>query len=90
MIYYKYDEENIFVEAVHEEYIERDEEGALILDNLTDVRPPDGLFKAKYINGEWVETGTPPEPGPLLPPTMEERVDAIEQAIIELAGEIYG
>jgi len=62
MIYYKYNDEMYYIEAQHIDSIKRDEEGNLILDNLTDIRPPDGLYRAKFTGTEWVETGEPSVP----------------------------
>jgi hypothetical protein len=61
MIYFKYDNNGFFVEAIHENYIERDLDGQLILDNITDIPLPNGLYKGRFVNTEWIETGGAPQ-----------------------------
>lgn len=49
---YRYDENKLYIEPV----ILGDKEP--IPADCTDIQPPDGLYKAKFINGEWTESET--------------------------------
>lgn len=57
--------------------------------NSTDIAPTDGLYKAQFDGEKWIETITETELSELnkietLLQTNEERIDALEGAIIEL------
>lgn len=55
--------------------------------------PRDIVFIRPRWDGEkWVEGGEPSEPEPKSPllPSIEQRIAAVEAALIEMAGEIYG
>jgi hypothetical protein len=79
--YYRYDEDFYFVG------MELEDGGEF----TTDIRPPDGLYKARFVDGEWVETGEPPTITDAdLTPTFEERLKACEEAIMYIAEELHG
>jgi len=103
--FYKYDENGIFTEPViftvtvsknpdGEEFTKITDISGNLLDklpdNVTNIKPPDGLWKAKFTGDEWIETGELPEAAPAesVKPTIEQRLEACEAAIIELAGEL--
>jgi len=52
--YYRYDENWYYVEPVIAYYEES------LPDGITDIRPPDGLYRAQFNGNEWIETGGPP------------------------------
>lgn len=57
--------------------------------NSTDIAPPNGLYKAQFDGEQWIETITEKELSELtkietLLPTNEERIDALEGAMIEI------
>ncbi|MCL2636976.1 MAG: hypothetical protein FWD48_01265 [Oscillospiraceae bacterium] len=80
--YYKYDKNNnnLYIEPVIDDYNKDNP----MPDDVTDVRPDDGLYEARYIVEErrWIETGAPPEvvfeP---LEPTILERLEACEATL---------
>lgn len=50
---YKIDDDGFFEEIRH---VEENEEGVLDVDyNYTEVKPENGFYKPKFVNGEWVE-----------------------------------
>ena len=44
---------------------------------------PDGFYHPKWDGSKWVEGGVAPEPTPQ-PPTAEERLEALESAMLEM------
>jgi len=51
---------------------------------VTDVRPPDGLYRAKWTGTEWVETGEPPEyEPPVSEPTAMDYIADIYAKLVE-------
>ncbi|WP_047477084.1 hypothetical protein [Bacillus siamensis] len=77
---YQYDENFIYVDAGEIEW----EEGMDIPEGYTDVRPPDGLFKAKFdpenqvwkesASEEYIESLQPPPPEPSETEILAEKV----------------
>lgn len=59
-----------------------------IPDGFVDGIMPDGLFKAKWTGSEWVEDMPPEQIDELKnrpqPPSEQERIEALEQALIDL------
>jgi hypothetical protein len=61
MQYYKFDKNGYYIEPVIADY------GNVtnpMPDDVTEVRPPDGLYRAKWTGTEWVETSPMPEHDP--------------------------
>ena len=84
--YFRFDENGYFIEPViiTEEFtaepitIGQDEDGNDIVipanpqpSDLTDMRPPDGMWRAKFTGSEWIETGEPPPQIPQ-PPSFQQ------------------
>ena len=64
--YYRFDENGYYVEPVITEGYFDSEGMEYTPDDLTEVRPPDGLYQGKFDKNkqEWVETGSAPEIDP--------------------------
>ncbi|MDC6267720.1 hypothetical protein [Lysinibacillus fusiformis] len=63
--------------------------------NIIKVRPPHGLYRARWVNGEWVEDATQNEIDEKnnIPkqPTPEERISRLEDALlIQIDNELGG
>lgn len=72
-------------------YVSEVDENGNILDEefntLISVDPPHGLLKARWNGSEWIEGATQEEIDELTkvepsPPTAEERIDALEEALL--------
>ena len=63
--YYRYDENGCYVEPVIADY------GDDLPDDITDIRPPDGLYRAQFDGTAWIETGEPPEEQEQQPSMMD-------------------
>lgn len=72
-------------------YIESVDENGKILDenknHFISIDPPSGLFKPKWTGEEWVEGATQEEIDEITkvepsPPTAEERINALEEALL--------
>lgn len=74
---YRIDENGYFVEDV---ILKKGEE---IPNDCIEIRPLQPCYKPRWNGTEWVEEGTPPEPQPH-PPNKEERLEALEQAMLEI------
>ncbi|MBS4536800.1 hypothetical protein GOQ29_14360 [Clostridium sp. D2Q-14] len=83
MFKFKIDEQGYFIETV---VADKDNDA----DNLIDVMPPNGLYRARWINGEWVEDMTQEEIDTInnkpKEPTQEERIDQLENMILMMLG----
>ena len=55
--YYKFDAEGYYLEPVIADY---NEENPMPKD-ITDVRPPDGLYRGRFVNGKWIEAAPAPK-----------------------------
>ncbi len=77
MLVHKIDENGYFVEDVILK------EGETIPNNYIEIRPPQPCYKPRWDGTEWVEEGEPPKPKPK-PITAEERLEALEQAMLDL------
>lgn len=55
---YRLTKEGLLLEPVIIEAVDFNEEGPIYNtpEDCTEIMPPDGLFQAKFINGEWVES----------------------------------
>ncbi|MCL2096940.1 MAG: hypothetical protein FWH10_08565 [Oscillospiraceae bacterium] len=64
--YYRFDEDGYYIEPVITEGYFDSEGTEYTPEDLTEVRPPDGLYRGKFDKNkqEWVETGSPPEIDP--------------------------
>lgn len=90
--FYLYDENKIFkgVELRSPQLIQvGDEIQEYEFTDGTFIAPPDGLYKAQFDGEQWIETITEKELSELtkietLLPTNEERIDALEGAMIEI------
>jgi len=58
-MYYRFDKDGYYIEPVAVEYF--DESNETIPDDITNIRPADGLYRAKWTGSEWIETGEPQE-----------------------------
>ncbi|MCL2616905.1 MAG: hypothetical protein FWD96_04590 [Defluviitaleaceae bacterium] len=58
--FFRFDKDGYYIEPaiVTSEFSEHNP----MPDNITNIRPPDGLFRAKFTGTEWIEAGSPPEP----------------------------
>ena len=58
-LYYRFDKDGFYVEPViiYEEFSKENPMPA----DLTDIRPPDGLWRGKFTGKKWIETGGPDE-----------------------------
>ena len=74
---YRVDENGYFVEDVILE------EGEEIPSDCVTERPPQPCWKPRWTGTEWVEEGEPPEPQPK-EPTLEERLEALEAAMLDV------
>ena len=84
---YKVDYDGYLVEI----YVSEVDENSNILDEefntLISVDPPHGLFKPKWTGVEWIEGATQEEIDEIIkvepsPPTAEERINALEEALL--------
>ena len=74
---YRIDENGYFMEDV---ILKQGEE---IPSDCVTERPPQPCYKPRWTGTEWIDEGEPPGPKPK-PPTYEERLEALEQAMLEL------
>ena len=74
---YKIDKDGYFVADI---ILKNGEE---IPSDCVEARPPQPCYKPRWNGMEWVEEGEPPEPQPQVP-TPEERLEALEAAMLEL------
>jgi len=74
--YFRFDKDGYLTEPVIASEVWDDDNP--IPDDLTDVRPPDGLWRARFVEGAWVEAGEPPKPcGEVLAVQMRARRDEL-------------
>ena len=73
---YKIDKDGYFVADI---ILKNGEE---IPSDCVEARPPQPCYKPRWNGMEWVEEGEPPEPQPK-PPTIEERLTALETLELE-------
>ena len=76
---YEYDENKIYVGTVNDDDLE----------NTTDIRPSEGLYKAKFTDAEWIEGATQEYIDninyvPPANPTESERISALEELILTM------
>ena len=77
---YRFDENGYYIEPV------LIKDGESIPSDCTDIRPRDGLIKAKFTGDKWIEGATQEEIDAIMSkpdlPTIEERLKALEDAML--------
>jgi len=78
--YFKFDKDGYFIKPFIASEVWDDENP--MPRYLTSIRPPDGLFRARFVDGAWIETGEPPQPD--IETVRRNKIDALNEEAMRI------